>query len=246
MLELTIGLVCEGKTDYLIFEKLLSRVFDPEKVALSFRQLQPARDATSGSYGEGGWRQVFQWCVRNEPDARRRLFAPGGLFEGPQTKACDLLIVHLDGDVCAALSRDGTWRSVDAPNPTGLEFSNAAAHGQYLEEVINSWLKSEQDTTEYKDRNVAATAIMAVETWTLCELDLQEELESIQDPKNRFIDLVHQLQGRARPANMKKFRQPLKAYTDYVNNAKIDIEKIKQRCPHFKKLADAVGQKIAS
>ena len=64
-------------------------------VPLQIRPLQPAVDATSGTFGDGGWARVRAWCKNYPPkDRAADLFQP--LFERDQP--LDVLLVQMDGD----------------------------------------------------------------------------------------------------------------------------------------------------
>ena len=55
-----VGVVAEGPTDVVILEEYLSEWLTSTgiSVPLQIRPLQPAVDATSGTFGDGGWARV--------------------------------------------------------------------------------------------------------------------------------------------------------------------------------------------
>ena len=99
-----VGIVAEGPTDVVILEEFLSERFKSGGVSgpLEIRPLQPAVDATSGTFEDGGWTWVRAWCANNPTEHRAvDLFQP--LFEGD--RPLDILIVQVDGDVVDEYAR---------------------------------------------------------------------------------------------------------------------------------------------
>ena len=94
-----------------------------ESATLEVRPLQPAVDATSGRFGDGGWTLVKAWCESNPPEVRTfDLFEP--LFEGQPP--VDVLLVQLDGDVIGDYT--APYPDIRVPqNPDGCGSSSSAA-----------------------------------------------------------------------------------------------------------------------
>ena len=82
----TIGIVCEGPTDYLAFKTIVNKISGEDN---QFRRIQPTEDA-AGRFGNG-WKGVWKWCVETR-DIIPLLFTD-------ETQVCDAIIIHMDGDV---------------------------------------------------------------------------------------------------------------------------------------------------
>lgn len=94
------------------------------------RPLQPAIDATSGRFGDGGWPWVKAWCESNPPEVRTAdYFEP--LFEG--VSPVDVLLVQLDGDVVGEYAAPCTDITVPQ-NP------DAATRGIIVNVILERWL----------------------------------------------------------------------------------------------------------
>jgi hypothetical protein len=85
---MNIGIVCEGRTDFLLLEQVALAVFGPSEI----RPLQPLRDRmASHRWSEAGWTQVERWCRERGPDGLADELEIGGL---------NVIIVQVDGDLC--------------------------------------------------------------------------------------------------------------------------------------------------
>ena len=62
-MHLVVGVVAEGSTDVVVLDEYLSTWVQEldDSVTLEVRPLQPAIDATSGRFGDGGWTWVKVW-----------------------------------------------------------------------------------------------------------------------------------------------------------------------------------------
>lgn len=88
---MNVGIVCEGRTDFILLEQVVLAVLGPSEV----RPLQPMRDTLEPSrWTEAGWTKVKLWCERGADTIDDEL----------EIGALDLLILQIDGDLCG---RDG-------------------------------------------------------------------------------------------------------------------------------------------
>lgn len=84
-----IHLVCEGPTDKVVLEAILTNYLDDFIVT----QIQPEESLYGGAQGGlgGGWKGVCRWCM----EARDA----GGLHDSGVMLIPDLLIIHIDAEV---------------------------------------------------------------------------------------------------------------------------------------------------
>ena len=135
-----------------------------ESATLEVRPLQPAVDATSGRFGDGGWTLVKAWCESNPPEVRTfDLFEP--LFEGQPP--VDVLLVQLDGDVIGDYT--APYPDIRVPqNP------DAAARGTVVQLILERWLwnaTERRHADPHAGRHCLVATVRALETWIVAGLD---------------------------------------------------------------------------
>ena len=85
---MNVGIVCEGRTDFILLEQVVLAVFGPSDI----RPLQPVRDALDPTrWSEAGWTQVRRWC-----EAR----GAGGITDELEMGGLDVIVLQVDGDLC--------------------------------------------------------------------------------------------------------------------------------------------------
>lgn len=114
---MNVGIVCEGRTDFILLEQVVLAVFGPSDI----RPLQPVRDALDPTrWSEAGWTQVRRWC-----EAR----GAGGITDELEMGGLDVIVLQVDGDLrgqqgmpsTRAALRDhikAAWIGPPAPPPT--------------------------------------------------------------------------------------------------------------------------------
>lgn len=84
---MNVGIVCEGRTDFILLEQVVLAVFGPSDI----RPLQPVRDALDPTrWSEAGWTQVRRWC-----EAR----GAGGITDELEMGGLDVIVLQVDGDL---------------------------------------------------------------------------------------------------------------------------------------------------
>lgn len=138
------AVIAEGPSDFEVLRHILAGHFsDPDIVV---NQIQPAVDATSGSSSPGGWYEVFRF-IRSEK------FAPA--FERN-----DLVVIHIDTDVCEEPHFGVARRHADGRELTPDELL-AATTERLIREIG-------PDTFEqYRTRIIFAIAVDSIECWLL-------------------------------------------------------------------------------
>jgi hypothetical protein len=139
---LRVGIVAEGKSDWLVLEAVMKSVH-PD---MEFERLRP--DMTLASRSPHGWRGVRAWCQEN--GSRLEV-----LMRGVLGRPLHLLVVHAD---CSMAHNE----SVNLPCPP------ARATADALREVITrSWLGSESLPRFV----ILATPSRTVDSWVVAALD---------------------------------------------------------------------------
>ena len=216
-MHLVVGVVAEGSTDVEVLDEYLStwlRRLDDSNT-LEIRPLQPAIDATSGRFGDGGWPWVKAWCESNPPEVRTAdYFEP--LFEG--VSPVDVLLVQLDGDVVGEYAAPYTDITVPQ-NP------DAATRGIIVNVILERWLwrsTERRHADPHEESHCLVATVRALETWIVAGLDPSiREPEEIEDPERELANLGH---GRVRK-NRRRWRS-------LAQQTRAELEHIKAVCPH--------------
>lgn len=83
-----VGVICEGRTDFILLEQVVLSVFGPCEIDA----LQPMRDRLNASgWRSGGWTLVKKWCEERGAE---------GIADDMELGAMDALVVQVDGDLC--------------------------------------------------------------------------------------------------------------------------------------------------
>lgn len=236
MKEITIGIIAEGGGDCVVIGSLLSayvKTLNLKNCAIHFKGIQPYVDNTSRSeYSEGGWEQIYKWCISNPPDARSEVFFGVPLFaDGMDEHNCSALIVHMDADICEAI---GDKTSVVPVPKAG---ASASVRGKFIADVLGEWLWPEGFNID--SRHIIAPAVESIEAWLvagLCEEDIAPELD--QDIQRRLAELDYSVvRRRPVPKNIKKTDKSARNFRKIAEHASPNISRIADRCPHFRAAA---------
>lgn len=228
MSDIRIGIICEGASDYTILEWCLREALERIGHKPTFHAIHPIRDKTSGAFEDGGWHQVYKWCVRNDQAARRRFFG-AGLFDDDDAIAVDLLIVHIDGDVhgiLGAADRSKRVTSVDPanyhPTPKGI-----LAFG---EDLLVNWLFEESGT---RDMSMPAPTVLESEAWLLAGLRWHNNAEYVEEPKAEFAKHWSANNGKVFQAGTKKLSNHLDAVRGVAASSDVDVDNLTETCVAF-------------
>ncbi len=166
MSELSIALVAEGTTDYIIIEAVLRAIL-PNPFILT--KLQP--EATNPQFGEG-WGGVVKWCHAVS------MRGQSSLDSDPLLEHFDFIIIHLDVDVChstyqdcgsriAELSQQHHW----APLPCAQPCPPVTHSVHALQLVLRSWLSPTQAGTN----TIFCLPAQSTGTWLAAALFTQQD-----------------------------------------------------------------------
>jgi hypothetical protein len=141
---LRIGLVAEGKSDWIVLEELIQAAHPG--IDIEFERLRP--DFTLVSRSPFGWKGVRAWCLENGPQLEI-------LMRGVVGRPLHLLILHVD---CSMAHNE----QADRPCPPALDTADA------LRTVITqTWLAR----SSLPGFLVLATPSRSSDTWVVAALD---------------------------------------------------------------------------
>lgn len=234
-----IGLITEGKTDQVVLKSLVP-VAIPSIDKNNFIDLQPAPDRTSmPSSSEGGWRMVQKWCLNTSPELRLQMIQ-GGLFEN--SPKISVFIIQLDTDICD----QEDFQEATEINPNSFNLNAPSGRYSYVKNVLDAWLWPDpNENTPESNLIIYAIAVEVIETWLIAALDDHEKPEKIKDYSDILLTIYHEIEGNKAQANQKKVAKKEKNYEKICNAALPEIQKIKRKCPHFKKFISSLQESLA-
>lgn len=235
MRQVKIRIVAEGKTDQLIIKELVNAYLATQSelnFELNFLNEQPTADRTSC----GGWEMVYKWCLTNPPSERETIYFGTGLFANDMDNlSCDILIIHLDSDICEKIG-DKTNISTPPPDNTAAP----ASRGLFIKQVIEGWLWPDQPVQ--KDKHIIAPAVEAIEAWLVAGLSHDDiDPESNHDIVKRLAVLNHTvIKKTAVPSTIKSIRKNDRTYNNILTVAKENVSRVFDRCPHFNQMVNEI------
>lgn len=234
-----VGVVAEGPSDCVVLDQLLSGYFSrtlPAVVALKFKNVQPYVDNTSNSgYSEGGWEQVYKWCLSNPPGERENAFFGPPLFaDDMDDMQCDVLMVHMDADICGAI---GSKSSI---TPIPSEGSLPAVRGKFISDTVQAWLWP--DGIGDQSRHIIVPAVESTEAWLVAGLSNEDsDPENDHDIERRLAELDYLLvKVRPVPKGIKKPNKSAANYAAIARHAVKNVMRIAARCDHFRSAVDKI------
>lgn len=238
-----IGLVTEGPTDQLVIRELVPAFLEISSVkntSLEFTNLQPTQDRTSTTGTAGGWECVYKWCLSNRP-SRRDSGTPGHtLFaEGMDATACDVILVHMDSDVCEQISFRGLNHYLNIPDAIASPYER----GSFIRQVIESWLwpDGRHGDSEY----IISPAVEAIEAWLVAGLSSDSEPESNHEIQKRLAELDHEVvRKQPVPGTIKSPKKTRENYRKILELVKPNIQRIHENCRHFQTMVEDILQRI--
>jgi hypothetical protein len=209
-------LVCEGETDFYIFQALSSHFSRPD-MQLTIKSLSPQRDATSGTYPTHGFGEVLNWCSANKQKLQM-------LIDFSGAKA---LLVQMDTDIAKQA------------NPGCVE------QGRPARECCQERLNVALGVTEEPPRCHYVLPTQSTETWILAshaepqyDGDSNEisDYQLIQDTEQRLIDLGYPSRKGKNRASRKLNKQPASKYLGYGRRLLEDLDLARRRCAELERL----------
>jgi hypothetical protein len=224
MKKLTIGIVAEGPSDFLLLEQLINKLLEGEH---DYERLHPEK-----KFGvrERGWQGVRAWC-----QMIAREFENLAIFLNGVTPRLDLLVIHLDADVAMAID-------CESPCPPASDICDAIA------QCIMTWL-GHPVTSEPL---VLCIPAQNTEAWILAA-DNPHTPSPYHNPPEKYLECVPQpdmiissqgykphplLKRRRKKENgrkVKKANKNPKDYTKLILKVLDNWEAVKLLCPQAAK-----------
>lgn len=222
MAEVFFLLVCEGETDFYIFQAL-SRYLSTAEVRFKIRLLSPQLDATSGTYPQHGFGKVLNWCSANNKNLQMLID-----FDGAKA-----LFVQMDTDIAKQA------------NPSCL------SQGRSARECCEERLNQEMDVAEEPPRCHYILPTQSTEAWLLAshigsQYDEQSNeignYELIQDVEQRLIALGYaSKKGKnSSPSSRRLKKEPASKYIEYGKNLVANLVIARQRCAELERLCGLI------
>lgn len=211
MPRVVVGLVCEGATDFTIFEHLLKGVAEEIGFSIAFRRFHPTHDATSGRIEAGGWTTVFRWCTRHGPDIRHLIFERGSLFQTDE-EPCDYLLVHLDTDICEKIVASGLEVTQHVLSAS-FDLATSTGRADYVKEIIRFWLRFDETPEPIRSKHIPAPAVECSETWIMAAKPNAGALEDDREIMEKFVASVCRTLNQRPPLHIDAFTKNPRRYT---------------------------------
>ena len=237
MREITLGVVAEGPSDYVVIKNLLGTYVASKKIEnclLTFKSLQPYVDNTSKSgYSEGGWLLVYKWCLSNTPGERENKYFSKGLFADDMDEfRCSALLVHMDADICTEIRDKTTLLPVPSQNDDPI------TRGSFISGTVANWLWPDGWVND--PRYIIAPAVESTESWLVAGLSDEDVAPETNSEIQQRLAHLDYLIVRKKPIPQ-KIKNPNKSASNYEKISLVaseNIARIIDRCPHFKLVAD--------
>lgn len=241
MRRVKIRVIAEGKTDQLVLRTLIPEFFKTQSghgLELELIDEQPTADRTSTTGStEGGWLMVYKWCQSNPPTERENRYFGNGLFaNNMDAVSCDALLINMDSDICEEIGNKTAVTPVPSQSATSIE------RGAFIKSVIHSWLWQDQEQRD--DKHIIAPAVEAIEAWLVAGLSDEDEdndPESNHNIQKRLAELDHIVVKNITPP--RSLKSPNKTEGNYIKIlgvASPNVQRIADRCPHFKMMVDDI------
>lgn len=244
---MTIGVVSEGTTDYLVIEQIVL-MLDPDCTCY---YIHP--DVSTAAYGNG-WQGVWQWCLES-----KKIIAEQNKI---LSHKIDLYIIHLDGDTTREkqLHCDSpltcTKNPIDSPArchsfgsycplviPNAFTQSAVAEKVDFLKNKISNWMGA-----DIPSRVLCCLPFDSPESWIVAAFDGDSfgNPELIENPAETVIGKSATYHGHKIKKSNKKFKKTRSFYNEFLIPQLCDQwSKVKRLCTTAQLFQDALETYIS-
>ena len=161
MSDLNIGLIAEGKTDFIVIEAALKAILDRPFV---LKLLQPETSASFGAAGPhgGGWGGVYRWC-------RQVVSMECPIGTNPSLAGFDLVLVHVDSDVAGMRYEEASIDDGRTDLPCERPCPPAEDSVKALRTVVAGWLDL-QSSANLPEQWAFCNPSKCTESWVVAAL----------------------------------------------------------------------------
>jgi len=224
MKNLTIGIVAEGPSDFMLLEQLINSLLEGE---YDYIRLHPE---TKFGVRERGWQGVRAWCQMVATE-----FESLAIFLNGATPTLDLLVIHIDADVASTIN-------CEHPCPPAQDSCDAIA------QCLINWLGNPST----QEPLVLCIPAQNTEAWVLAA-DNPKTKSPYHNPPEKYLECVpspdmiissqgyqpHPLLKRKRKKEngrkVKKANKNAKDYAKLIPNVLENWEYVKRLCPQAAK-----------
>lgn len=217
------GLVCEGPSDFGLFEAVVRKLWPAVSRVLP---LQPLVDELTGhAQGATGWTGVKAWC--QEYAGKLDLVIDPGI--GPPL---DLLVIAIDADIATeALAEEPRLASSSTHLPTRLRAQ------------IKAWLDITNDVA-LPPAVVVSAPTMAIEAWVVAAMfPSQRAPEQLHSPAKFLVAKRLLAMDSRRPGKVQK---PPQTYRRFAAQLAAEFDRVRKRCPEARQTAEDIERRRAA
>lgn len=233
MKKLTIGIVTEGNSDFMLLEPLINMLLKAEH---DYIRLHPE---TKFGVRERGWQGVRAWC-----QMMTREFEKLSIFLNGAIPKLDLLVIHLDADVANAIN-------CEYPCPPAKDSCDAIAQS------VMNWLGN----PAIEEPVVLCIPAQNTEAWILAA-DNPQTPSAYHNPPEKYLECLSKpdmiisnqaykphplLKTRRKKENGKKVKKANKNPKDYaqlIPKVLENWEQVKLICPQAAQFEEELKEKI--
>lgn len=246
---LRIGIVAEGVTDVVVIDSIVSLLASNAKKDYVLSHIQPEFDAIDNQWSPGGWGNVYRWCSE-----KTDLF--GSIDLNPFLSNFDILIIHLDIDVCQKKYSDYEISPADddltlpisvSCSKTSCSYSFPCLMVDYTEKLLLSWCK----TTQIPPNIIFCLPSKSMEAWIVASLPAQEPFFNAKTANRAKKQMMANLECTLEPdkyfSRMKKegrLEKKEQKYKEYSSVFSANWSVVKNHCYMAKKFEDDIVEKL--
>lgn len=231
----TIGIVCEGPTDFVILQYVIDVITNEKN---RYLPIQPEPDAC-GQY-INGWKGVWKWC-RDHTDILTQ-------YMKEVKPTLDLLVIQMDGDVsrkekpvhCGCNSTECALKETNDPLMCDVKSCPiklpCQEHGPPIKGYISHLKEFISSILERTEGICIAVPCDSLEAWIVAAYDEVKDVEFIENPWDKIVahkKSYHDIRIAGKKKRVHTFRQ-------FAQTVAGSWDKVTQLCESAKDFEDEI------